>query len=40
MKETFEALKDEFQPSVVYKVLTVACCVLFGMYNPFNAVLC
>ena len=24
MKETFEALTDEFQPSVVYKVLTVA----------------
>ena len=31
MKATFEALKDEFQPSVVYKVVTVACCVLFGM---------
>lgn len=40
MKETFEALKDEFQPSVVYKVLTVACCILFGMYSLSNAVLC
>ena len=27
MKETFEALKDEFQPSVVYKVLAVASCL-------------
>ena len=33
MKETLEALKDEFQPSVVYKVLTVACCFPSDTYS-------
>ena len=40
MKETFEALKDEFQPSVVYKVLTVACCFLFHKYSLSDDTLC
>lgn len=39
MKETFEALKDEFQPSVVYKVLTLAHCALSGTYSSSNAIL-
>ena len=40
MKETFEALKDEFQPSVVYKVLTVACCFLSDNYSLSDDTLC
>lgn len=33
MKETYEALKDEFQPSVVYKVPNLPCCFLSGKYS-------